>query len=259
MAIQFGCFTRPWNEYSWEEFLAGTAAGGYECVGTMRLGKDWLVADVVPEELIVQRRREVEEAGLVPSTCLGSFPLDRGPEAAEEGLRAFIDAVAAFGARYLLHCGTQRGANENTFYDTMAACCGYAQDRGVMLTLKPHGGITCTGADLLYAVKRINHPNFGIYYDPGNIVHYKGLDPLNELRVRAEHVVGMCIKDSLGELQGVNILPGTGVVDFAGVFELLLDAGFDGPCLVECLGGETLDEVNENAAKTHAFLSELAG
>lgn len=257
MAIQLGCFTRPWNNYSWQDFLAGTAAAGYDCVGTMRLDQEWVVADKVDIDTIKRRRAEVEEAGLVPSTCLASFPLDRGPEEAEAGLRAFIDAVAAFGAQYLLHCGTQRGPNQDLFYDTMAACCDYAEDRGVMLTLKPHGGITCTGADLVYALERIDHDNFGIYYDPGNIVHYKGLDPVNELRVVADHVVGMCIKDSLGELEGVNILPGTGVVDFKGVFEVLLGAGFDGPCIVECLGGESLEEINEAAAKTRRFLADL--
>ncbi len=259
MAIQLGCFTRPWNDYSWEEFLAGTAAAGYECVGTMRLGKEWVVADEVPTKIIRQRRAEVEEVGLMPSTCLASFPFDGGPEKAEAGLRAFIDAVAAFGAQYLLHCGTARGPNEDLFYDTMTACCDYAEDQGVMLTLKPHGGITCTGADLVYALERIDHDNFGIYYDPGNIMHYKGLDPVNELLVVADYVVGMCIKDSLGEMEGVNILPGTGVVDFEGVFAVLRDAGFDGPCIVECLGGETLEEVNEAAAKTHAFLTALTG
>jgi len=259
MAIQLGCVTRPWNSFTWEEFLAGAAGASYECIGTTRHAGEWIVADEVPVEVIKRRRAEVEEAGLLPSTCWGGFPLDAGPEAAEEGLLRTIDAIAAFGAPYLLHCGTARGPNADLFYDTMAACCDYAEDRGVMLTLKPHGGITCTGADLVYALERIDHDNFGIYYDAGNIMHYKGLDPVNELLVVADYVVGMCIKDSLGELEGVNILPGTGVVDFEGVFELLLDADFDGPLLVECLGGESLDEVNEAAAKTHAFLEGLIG
>lgn len=259
MAIQFGCVTRPWNDYTWEDFLAGTAGAGYDCIGTTRFGKEWIVAAEVPLEAIKRRRAEVEEAGLTPSTCWADFPFDGGPEKAEEGLRAAIDAVAAFGAPYLLSCGAARGPHEDLFYDTMAACCDYAEDQGVMLTLKPHGGITCSGADLAYALERIDHDNFGIFYDPGNIVHYKGLDPVNELLVVADWVVGMCIKDSLGEREGVNILPGTGVVDFEGVFELLLYAGFDGPLLVECLGGETLDEVNENAAKTREFLGRLTG
>jgi len=259
MAIQFGCFTRPWNNYSWEDFLAGTAAANFELVGTMRLNKEWVVGPETSESAAEDHKAQVVTAGLSPSTCLISFPLDEGPEAAEQGLRDFIDAAAAFGADYLLSCGTQRGPNEDLYYDTMAACCDYAEEKGVMLTLKPHGGITDTGADLMYAVDRIDHDNFGLYYDPGNVVHYKGLNPVNELRICSEFVVAMCIKDSLGMLEGVNILPGTGVVDFEGVFAELFDVGFDGPCIIECLGGETLDEVNANAAETHNWLVELTG
>ncbi|MFO8079185.1 MAG: sugar phosphate isomerase/epimerase family protein [Armatimonadota bacterium] len=257
MAIQFGCFTRPWNDYSWEEFLQGTADANFDLVGTMRLGGEWIIGPETSESVAEDRQAQVVTAGLSPSTCLISLPLDEGAEAAEQGLRDFIDAAAAFGADYLLSCGTKRGPNEDLYFDTMAACCDYAEEKGVMLTLKPHGGITDTGADLLYAIDRIDHDNFGIYYDPGNIMHYKGLNPVNELRVCSEFVVAMCIKDSLGQLEGVNILPGTGVVDFEGVFGELFDVGFDGPCIVECLGGDTLDEVNANAAETHNWLVEL--
>jgi sugar phosphate isomerase/epimerase len=257
MALQFGCFTRPWSNFSWEDFLSGTAEANFELVGTMRLGKDWIIGPETSESVARQRRAEVEAAGLTPSTCLISIPLDAGPEEAEKGLRDFIDAAAAFGAQYLLSCGTARGATEDLYFDTIAACCDYAEEKGVMLTLKPHGGITDTGADLIYALDRVAHDNFGIYYDPGNIVHYKGLNPVNELRICSEFVVAMCIKDSLGQLEGVNILPGTGIVDFEGVFEELFDVGFDGPCIVECLGGESLDEVNAAAAETHNWLVEM--
>ena len=257
MAIQYGCVTRPWNGYTWEEFLAGTAAGGYSCVGTTQLNKEWVVAELVPLDVIEQRRADVEAAGLVASTCWGGFPLDQGPEKAQEVLRGNIDATAAFGAPFLLSCGTQRGPNEDLYFDTMAACCDYAADKGVMLTLKPHGGITDTGADLIYALDRIDHENFGLFYDAGNVVHYKGLNPVNELRILSEWVVGMCVKDSLGMLEGVNILPGTGVVDWDGVFGELLDAGFDGHLVVECLGGETLEEVNENAVKCYEWMVEM--
>lgn len=257
MAIELGTVTRPWNGYTWEEFLAGTAASGYSCIGTTQLNKEWVVADSIPLDLIRQRRADVEAAGLFASTCWGSVPVDGGPEKAEATLRGFIDATAEFGAQYLLSCGTKRGPSEDLYFDTMAACCDYAADKGVMLTLKPHGGITDSGADLIYALDRIDHENFGIYYDAGNVMHYKGLNPVNELRILADYVVGMCVKDSLGMLEGVNILPGTGVVDWDGVFGELLDAGFDGPLVVECLGGETLDEVNANARATHDWLVEM--
>lgn len=257
MAVELGCFTRPWNDYSWQDFLQGTADANYSVVGTMRMGGEWIVGPETDEAEAKKRLQEVEAAGLKPSTCLISLPLDEGRQAAESALHSFIDAASAFGARYLLSCGTARGPLEEIYYETMAAACDYAAGKNVMLTLKPHGGITDTGADLLYAVDRIDHDNFGIYYDPGNVLHYKGLNPVNELRVCADYVVAMCIKDSLGEKVGVNILPGTGEVSFEAVFAELFDVGFDGPCIVECLGGETLEEVNAAAAATRQFLAAL--
>ncbi len=257
MAVPLGCFNRPWNKFDYDEALAGIAAAGYALTGTMHQQGEPLVEMDSSEQEIAVLRAKVQSAGLAPSTVLGSFPMDGSSEQSVAGLKALIDRVAIFGARYLLHCGTSNEGQYDRFYETMKACCDYAQEREVMLTLKPHGGISVSGADLLRAVERIDHANFGIYYDPGNIMHYKGLDPVEELKPVAEHVVAMCIKDSLGEMEGVMITPGTGKVDFQGVFDVLFDAGFEGPCLVECLGGETLEEINEEAVKTHEFLTEL--
>ena len=257
MAVQLGCFNRPWSQFDYDGALAGMAAAGFELTGTMRQQKEALVdVDSTEDEVAVLRAR-VQRAGLKPSTVLGGFPMDGTPDESVTALEALIDRIALFGARYLLHCGTSNEADYDRFYETMKACCDYAQEREVTLTLKPHGGISTSGADLLRAVERIDHPNFAIYYDPGNIMHYKGLDPVEELKPVAEHVVAMCIKDSLGELEGVMITPGTGTVDFEGVFDVLFEVGFAGPCIVECLGGETLGEVNEEAGKTHEFLTEL--
>ena len=257
MAIKLGCFSRPWNGYTLEEFIAGTAAAGYDVIGTMALNKEPVISADMSDDEVKAVRELVEDAGLAASTVMGQFPLDGEREVSVERLKLNIDKLAVFGAQFMLHCGAAPGPAADRFYDVYAECCGYAEDQGVMLTLKPHGGITNTGADLVYALDLIDHDNFRIYYDAGNIVHYKGLNPVNELRIIADFVVGMCVKDSEGELIGVNILPGAGVVDFEGVFAVLKDAGFDGHLVVECLGGETLDEVNANAVATREFLEGL--
>ena len=122
MPIQLGCFTRPWNDYSWEDFLQGTAAANFDAVGTMRMGGEWIVGPDTPESEVNERLSEVEAAGLSPSTCLIGLPIDEGRDAAEQALRNFIEAAAAFGAGYLLSCGTAPGPNEDIYYDTIAAC-----------------------------------------------------------------------------------------------------------------------------------------
>jgi len=55
----------------------------------------------------------------------------------------------------------------------------------------------------------------------------------------------------------VMITPGTGLVDFRRIFAILAEAGFSGPCWVECLGGKTVAEINAEAAKTRRFISDL--
>ena len=48
----------------------------------------------------------------------------------------------------------------------------HAEECGVKVVLKPHGGITLNVDDLLKAHDRVDNPSFGICYDPGNIVYY---------------------------------------------------------------------------------------
>ncbi|MDH4180190.1 MAG: sugar phosphate isomerase/epimerase, partial [Armatimonadota bacterium] len=71
-------------------------------------------------------------------------------------------------------------------------------------------------------------------------------------------VRAMCIKDEIGGKEGeVMITPGTGLVDFRRIFSILAGAGFSGPCWVECVGGRTLEEINEEAGKARGFVTRL--
>jgi sugar phosphate isomerase/epimerase len=121
----------------------------------------------------------------------------------------------------------------------------------MVITVKPHGGISATATDLLRCIEIVDHPNFGIYFDPGNVIYYTGGDPLENLADVAPHVVGVCVKDETGGVDGdVNIEPGTGDVDFERLFGTLQAGGFtSGPVMVECLGGDTLEDINVRAAR----------
>jgi sugar phosphate isomerase/epimerase len=256
LPIELGCFNRPWANFDYDDALAGMAAAGYTLTGFMRQQKEALVdADSTPAQM-EQLKAQVAKHGLTPSTVLGINPLGQ-PDAVEQ-FKRFIDNVAAAGATYILSCGTGKEEQYDDYYELMRQTCGYAADKGVVMTLKPHGGISATSRELLKATQRVDHPNFHIYYDPGNIHFYTGESAAEDVKLIAEHVVAMCIKDNCrGQRGDVNIEPGTGEVDFEAVFGTLREAGFDGPCLVECLGGETLEEVNERAKRTHELLLKL--
>jgi sugar phosphate isomerase/epimerase len=120
--------------------------------------------------------------------------------------------------------------------------------------------LSALAEDLLRAVERFDHPNFGICYDPGNIYYYTGERAEEDLPKVAEHVRAMCVKDEVGGKHGeVMITPGTGVVDFGRIFSILSGVGFSGPCWVECVGGKTLAEVNAEAGKARDFIIGVAG
>lgn len=66
----------------------------------------------------------------------------------------------------------------------------------------------------------------------------------------------MCVKDSAGGLKGdVMVTPGTGQVRFEPLLRTLYDAGFSGPLVVECVGGDTAEKVTGEARKAREFLA----
>ena len=129
---------------------------------------------------------------------------------------------------------------------------------GLELLLKPHGGISASADEMLVVVDRVDRRNFGICYDPGNILYYTGKRPEDDLPRIVEHVLAICLKDERGGKHGeVMITLGTGDVEFDTIFGILRDAEFNGPAWVEGIGGSTLEEINAEAANTMRFLSEV--
>jgi sugar phosphate isomerase/epimerase len=255
---ELGCFNRPWNQFEFEDFLKATKEAGYALAGFMRQKGEAVLDTTSPPGRAAQVRAQVESAGLTPSTLLAGMQFGSPlPEAAAH-FRQVIDLAADVGARYVLTCGTNDDAHRSTYCDIIRETADYAEQKNVMLTLKPHGGISATSRELCSIHEEINHPNFGIYYDPGNVHYYTGESAAEDVKSVAPRVVAMCIKDNTDGVHGkVAIEPGTGEVNFEAVFDALFAAGFSGPCVVECLGGEALAEINESAKRTHGLLEKL--
>ncbi len=227
----------------------------------MRLQGDLVVRPGMTAAEVDALKADLDRHNLAPSTAIvGHAALADGAEAAIEEARGFVDAMTAVGCTHYLSCGTSNEAHYDLLYKVLREAAEYAADKGVTITLKPHGGISATNADLLKALETVDHPNFGIYFDPGNIIYYTGGDALENLAELAPGVVGICVKDESGGEKGdVNLEPGTGDVDFDAVFGVLKSAGFSGPACVECLGGEELADINERAARVRARLAGWLG
>jgi sugar phosphate isomerase/epimerase len=172
-------------------------------------------------------------------------------------VRQQIENSATLSLKYVLSVGVDKPEEFDHYYRVFADASAFAADRGVQVVLKPHGGGSGAAEEIQRCLERVNHPNFKIWYDAGNIIHYTGKDPVAELRPVAQHVTGFCAKDC-AEIRGnVMIQLGAGKVDFPAVFSELKRAKFHGPVMVECGAGETLAEVTANARANREFLERI--
>ena len=247
MPNPISCGTYSYTMLSFIEACGHIAANGYDDVyahglNYERSGGSHLQID--------EARRAAADLGLTPTVAVvGSPSLKNGIDAAVERYKKLVDAGAAFGVRWLLDMGSQRDEAE-AYIDLMRSACDYAESKGLAITMKPHGGICLTIAELTQVHEQVNHPAFGICLDPGNIIYYTvgRHRPEQELAALAPHVTTVIVKDCVirdGE-PDVMIVPGEGLVDFDTVFGTLFDAGYDGPFCVEKVPGESAEELDAN-------------
>ena len=263
MKWKLGATTRPWHESSFDEACAAIAEAGYTDVAIYaNKGVIPLRADSSPEE-IEETLATVERYGLTPSMLLGGLNLGGDIEESIENYRRLIDVAAQAGATYLLNTGVTDPAVYDRYFETMRRTAPYAGEKGVEIQLKPHGGIGLTGKGLREAAERVGHPAFTICYDPGNIIFYtKGeARPEPDVHDVAPLVTSCIIKDCIvvDGKPDVWIQPTTGWVDFESVLGTLIEAGFEGPFYVECLGGHEKGDIDRRAKETYDWLVELLG
>jgi sugar phosphate isomerase/epimerase len=254
-----GCFNRPWTTWSFDDALRQIKAAGYPTTGLLSRTRNepFIGADATPEYLASLTQR-IAASGLKANMgalrTRHNIPLD---ESIKE-TRTQVENAAALGLTYLLTFGVDRPEEYEHYYKVMSDAAAYAQERRLRLVMKPHGGSSGASDEIVAVMKAVQHPNFKIWYDAGNIIYYTGKDPIEELKPIARHVTGFCAKDC-GEVKGdVMIQFGIGKVNFAGVFAVLKAAGFDGPLMVECCKvGATAEETMANARANREFLEAV--
>ncbi len=261
---QIGCYTRPWANYDYRIALDAIAEAGFKYAGLMTTkSKGGLIISVDTSlEEARQVGREVKKRGLkVPSVYGGGIPVNKSLKAGIEGMKKLIDNCVACGAKNLLMGGTGNEKLFKLYYKAIAECCDYAEDKGLGISIKPHGGLNATGPQCRKTIEMVGHRNFGIWYDPGNIYYYSDgkRDPVDDAPTVDGLVVGMCIKDYMHP-KNVAITPGTGQVDFPAVFACLKKGGFThGPLIIECLDPGDAEQTIVQAKKTRLFLEDLTG
>jgi sugar phosphate isomerase/epimerase len=254
-----GCFNRPWTTWSFDETLKQIKAAGYQTTGLLTRTKDepFIGADATPEYLATLKQRLAGsglKANMGALRSRHNIPLD---ESIKE-VRQQIANAEALALPYLLTFGVDKPEEYAHYYKVMSDAAAYAQERRIKLVMKPHGGGSGASDEIVAAMKAVQHPNFKIWYDAGNIIYYTGKDPVEELKPIARHVTGFCAKDCAALKSDVMVQFGTGKVDFAAVFGTLKAAGFAGPVMVECCKvGATAVETMGNARANRPFLEKV--
>lgn len=261
MDVQLGCMNRPWTQFTFDDALAGIAGAGFSAFGFLAQQRQMLInATTTPQEVdaaVAQVRRHGLEPAFIPS----SIAMDQSEADAVAQAQRLVDNAQRAGVPVLLEMGHSKPENFQKYFAVMRRAAPYAEQHGITIALKPHGGLSTTGDDCRRAIETVDHPAYRLCFDPGNLSYYAGQRPEVELPTLAPYVVAMCVKDETGGAgphRSVNVTPGDGEVDFPAVFKILNDHGFAGkPAIVETLAGTTLDEVNREAKRGYEYLTQV--
>ncbi|OPZ23123.1 MAG: Xylose isomerase-like TIM barrel [candidate division BRC1 bacterium ADurb.BinA364] len=260
MQTVLGAFTRPWTmlpypDAMWRLGRVFSAGGIMRCQGRLAIDLD------STEEEARAAADVARERGVALLCMLAQAPhVAQSAEAGAADFRRNVDLAAAAAIPHILATGIGDASKQAVYIEALRLAAPYAAERGTTIGLKPHGGITATGADCRRIAEAVGRRGFGLWFDPGNFIHYDGLDPVREAAPMAEYCVGVCLKDCRRDEAGkpnVNILPGTGEVDFEACLRTLAKADFDGPMLIECLGGAEPDEVDANARQAKEYFEAM--
>ncbi len=256
---EIGCFNRPWGAWSYDVALDGLKAGGFKLTGLVgdHKGDVGLATSATPEYIAALKKR-IDERSLTPNIAWLKTRHDTPVADSIAGCRKLVDYAAQLGLKYLLSGGVSVEGQYDNYYATMADAAKYAADKGVNMVLKPHGGSSGASDEVLKCLNKVNHPNFKVWFDAGNIIYYTGKDPVTELKPIAKYVTGFCAKDCASQKSPVMIQFGTGKVDFKAVFTVLKAAGFNGPVMIECTApADSAELVTANAVANRKFLEEV--
>ncbi|MDR3622899.1 MAG: sugar phosphate isomerase/epimerase [Paludisphaera borealis] len=175
-------------------------------------------------------------AGLdVSGTAIGNnFCLPPGEKRDKElaHTQLWVDHAAAIGAPVIrIFAGNvPKDAKEEDAFawavEGIKASLPYAAERGVVLALENHGGITATPAQLLKLVEAVDAPNFGVNLDTGN---FHGEDPYAEFAVIAPYAVNVQVKTEILR-KGA---PGKEEADLRRIINILERAQYSGYVVLE--------------------------
>ncbi len=238
--------------------LDGVKAAGYSTVGlqTPTPADPFVGAGATPDYLAKLKEKIAARGLVVNQSRLRTLDTASFADATAD-IRRQMENARTLGIGTLINTGTAKPELYEAWYRLMAFAAALGADHGIKLVTKPHGGVVASAAEILVCLEKVNHSNFGIWYDAGNIISYTGKDPLAELEPIISRVTAFTAKDCAAKGSEVMIQFGEGKVDFPAIFRRLQRAEFKGPIMVEsCAVKGTPAETTANARANREFLEK---
>ncbi|WP_348945451.1 TIM barrel protein [Chitinibacter sp. FCG-7] len=200
---------------------------------------------------IAAARLACANAGLNPSLLLaGEWPASQAQSKSIAQYQRLIANAHQLGASALLDFGCESPALLPGYLALMEAIAPMAQEAGISITIKPHGGISTQPKQLLALKEILQSDVFMLSFDPGNLLYYSQgqIKPEDCLALLAPFSGNLIIKDYLAGPAGptVQLNPGDGCVDFPALLQGFARYQFSGHVYLECVAGEQIDEIHRN-------------
>ena len=193
---------------------------------------------------------------LKASSCQGAC--DIADEGVVDSMAPQLDACAALGSS-ILFLSVHAGETDRALvWERLRAIGDQAETRAVTAVLETHPDLAVNGDVARRTMEAVDHPNIKINFDTANVYYYNhDVTAHGELAKVISYVAAIHLKDTTGGFKTWDFPAlGQGVVDFPRVFQVLRDAGFDGPCAMELEG--TKDLVRDEAATLEYVADSVA-
>jgi sugar phosphate isomerase/epimerase len=262
--FQIACMTLPYSQFPLERALRGIRSAGYRYVawGTRHREADGrqvpVVTEDAPPERVAELARRCRDLGLEP-LMMFSIVYPESPRGLEV-LTQRIKQAAAAGIPQVLTFGHTEGGNAPVWIERFKRLGPIAQDHGVVLVVKQHGGSTGTGEACAKIVREVDHPHIMVNYDAGNVMDYLDVDPIPDIQKCADVVRSFCIKDHRNWPKDEDCGPGLGEIDHYRLLHPVAFAGGKMPLCCENIFApllprpDTPEGVDELAARARQFL-----
>ena len=262
VAVNSNCY----HGFSIEEAIQGIHDAGFHYI-ELTATKGW-TEHVFPNmsfSALLDIKQSLKKAELIPFAMSGHTNLmdkDRiGDFIKNIELAAFFDCDYIVSSIGEAHLKDNAVATNEIAAENIRGLLPILEIHNLTLVLENHGEHS-TGKIIKEIVEMVNNSRVLINYDTANIIHYAGINPLQDIPACVDKIGYVHLKDKIGGLQNWNFPAlGKGEIDFPGIFKQLDDAKNNSPLSIEieftAAGPKDLAEVNQAVRDSFTYLKLL--